>query len=172
MLQILGACMIFCGCLGSGYVIIRRKREILRIMEAWEYILQMFVSEIMYKKQTLGCACAEIGEKVGGREGELLEEISRKSKKKERGCFYKIWEEECTRYCKAVGLQERETELIKEFGKMTGFEEGKVHEKMIEIQLKKWRSERVRKQEELWERKKLILTLISCIGMMIILILW
>ena len=172
MLQILGACMIFCGCLGSGYGVIRRKQEVLRIMEAWEYILQMFVSEIMYKKQTLGYACAEIGEKVGGKEGELLEGISRKIRGKQSGCFYKIWEEECAGYCKAAGLSGREVELIKEFGKMTGFEEGKVHEKMIEMQLQKWKAERVRKQEELWERKKLILTLSSCIGMMMILILW
>ena len=52
MLQMLGACMVFCGCLGMGYGIIRRNNKIIFIMETWEYILQMFVSEITYKKET------------------------------------------------------------------------------------------------------------------------
>ena len=172
MLQMLGACMVFCGCLGIGYEIIRKNKEILRIMETWEYILQMFVSEIIYKRQTLGYACFEIGEKVGGREGALLERIHGRINEKQSGHFCQIWEEECIKYCKEVGMPAQEIELIKEFGKMTGFDDGEVHKKMIEMQIEKWRNERVRKQEELLERKKIILTLSSCIGMMIILILW
>ena len=172
MLQILGGCMIFCGCLGSGYELIRRKQEIIRIMEIWEYILEMFVSEIMYKKETLGYACYEIAEKIGGKEGKFLESVGRKTEEKKGECFYQIWEEECKRYCKEVSFSGREAELIKEFGKMTGFEDSKVHQKMIGMQLEKWSNERIRKQEELWERKKLILTLSSCIGMMMVLILW
>ena len=88
-----------------------------------------------------------------------------------------------SRYCKLEVIEvadektpdnasDHEVELIKEFGQMTGFEDEEVHKKMIEIQLEKWRNERIRKQEEFGERKKIILTLSSCIGMMIILILW
>ena len=101
-----------------------------------------------------------------------MKEISKQVNEKQNGHFYQIWEEECKNYCKEVKIRSRERELIKEFGKMTGFEEGEVHKKMIEIQMEKWRNERVRKQEELFERKKIILTWSSCIGMMIILILW
>lgn len=172
MLQVLGACMVLCGSLGVGYAIIRRNKEILFRMETWEYILQMFVSEIIYKKQTLDEACYEIGEKTGGTEGELLERICRRISEKKSKSFSEAWEEECRNYCKKIRMPAREVELIKEFGQMTGFEDEEVHKKMIEIQLEKWRNERIRKQEEFWERKKIILTLSSCIGMMIILILW
>lgn len=172
MLQMLGACMVLLGCLGSGYAMIRKSKEVLRIMEQWEYILQMFVNEIMYKKQTLGYACYEIGQKIGGTEGELLERISKRISERQSGCFQQIWKEECMNYCKEVQMPEKAVELIREFGQMTGFEDGEVHKKIIEMQMEKWRNERVRKQEELLERKKIILTLSSCIGMMIILILW
>ena len=172
MLQMLGACLVLLGCLGCGYEMIRKDKEILHVMETWEYILQMFVSEIIYKKQTLGYACYEIGEKVGGKEGDFLQEISKQVNEKQNGHFYQIWEEECKNYCKEIRIMDREWELIKEFGKMTGFEDGEVHKNMIEMQMEKWRNERVRKQEEFLERKKIILTLSSCIGMMIILILW
>lgn len=172
MLQMLGACLVLLGCLGYGYGMIRRNKEVLRIMEIWECILQMFVSEIMYKKQALGYACYEIGGKVGGKEGELLQKISKRVNEKQSGHFYQIWEEECENYCKEVKIRARERELINEFGKMTGFEDGEVHKNMIGMQMEKWRNERVRKQEEFLERKKIILTLSSCIGMMIILILW
>lgn len=172
MFQVLGACMVFLGCLGIGYERIRKSKEILRVMEIWEYILQLFVSEIIYKKQPLGYACYEIGKKIGGLEGEYLERISNRINEKQYGCFHQIWNEECTSYCKKIKMPEKVMELIKEFGQMTGFEDGEVHKNMIEMQMEKWRNERVRKQEELLERKKLILTLSSCIGMMIILILW
>lgn len=172
MLQVLGACMVLCGSLGFGYVIIRRNKEMLFLIETWEYILQMFVSEIIYKKQPLDEACYEIGKKTGGLEGELLERICRRISEKQSKSFSEAWEEECRNYCRKVKIPDREVELIKEFGQMTGFEDEEVHKKMIEIQLEKWRNERIRKQEEFGERKKIILTLSSCIGMMIILILW
>lgn len=172
MLQVLGACMVLCGSLGFGYAIIRRNKEMLFIMETWEYILQMFVSEIIYKKQPLDEACYEIGKKIGGLEGELLERICRRISEKKSKSFSEAWEDECRNYCRKIRMPAREVELIKEFGQMTGFEDEEVHKKMIEIQLEKWRNERIRKQEEFLERKKIILTLSSCIGMMIILILW
>lgn len=172
MLQMLGACMVFAGCLGTGYGIIRRNNKIILIMETWEYILQMFVSEITYKKETLGYACYEIGEKIGGKEGKLLEKICKKTEGDQRGNFYQIWEEECIKYCQEEKLPVKAIELIKEFGKMTGFEDDDVQKKMIEIQKEKWTNERLSMKEELLERKKVILTLSSCLGMMIILLLW
>lgn len=172
MLQMLGACMIFGGCLGVGCGIIRGNNKIILMMETWEYILQMFISEITYKKETLGHACYEIGEKIGGKEGELLEKICKRTEEKQSENFYQIWEEECTRYCKKEKLPDKTMELIREFGKMTGFEDEDVQKKMIEMQKEKWRNERLKMREELLERKKVILTLSSCLGMMIILLLW
>ena len=78
MMQVLGSIMIFAGTLGIGYELIDKKRKIIRVIEKWEWILQLFVSEIIYKKQPLNFACMEIGEKVGGKERKLLLCVSKR----------------------------------------------------------------------------------------------
>ena len=164
--------MIFMGCLGIGYGMIDKNRKIIGVIETWECALQLFVSEIIYKKQPLNFACMEIGEKVGGMEGNLLIRVSKRMGEKERVQFKQIWEEESEKYCKEKNLELIEIELIKEFGIMTGFEDEESQKRMIEVQKEKWKNIRIKKQDEFQERKKLILSLSPCIGLLIILVLW
>ena len=62
--------------------------------------------------------------------------------------------------------------LLREFGTLTGFEDENMQKKMIEEQAKKWKKIRLQKQEEFQERKRLAIILSSCVGIMIVLILW
>lgn len=172
MLQMLGSFMIILGSMGIGYSFVEKNRKIIYVIERWENILEMFVSEITYKKQPLSLACCEIGEKIGGKEGICLIKISNRMQEKQRGNFYSIWEEESLKYCKEEGIPEAEQMLIREFGIMTGFEDEEIQKKMIKEQKEKWKNIRLKKQEEYQERKKLIVTLSSCIGVMTVLILW
>ena len=55
---------------------------------------------------------------------------------------------------------------------MTGFEDEKMQKKLIEEQREKWKVKRVKLQKEHRERKKIILLLSSCLGIVMILILW
>jgi len=114
----------------------------------------------------------EIGEKVGGMEGNLLIRVSKRMGEKERVQFKQIWEKESEKYCKEKNLELIEIELIKEFGIMTGFEDEESQKRMIEVQKEKWKNIRIKKQDEFQERKKLILSLSPCIGLLIILVLW
>ena len=172
MLQLLGACMILLGTMGIGYSYIEEERKILCIIEKWEQIMQMFISEITYKKQPLSLACIEIGEKVGGKEGEVLIKVAERMQDKSRESFCIIWEEGCLNYCKEEKVTAEEQVILKEFGVLTGFEDEEVQKRMIEEQKEKWKNLRLRKQEEHQERKKLIGVLSSCVGLMTVLILW
>ena len=172
MLQMLGACMILLGTVGMGYRYIQKEQKIIYVIETWERIMQMFISEITYKKQPLTYACYEIGEKVGRKEGEYLTNVAMRMQNGKRERFGIIWEEECLNYGKKEGLTEEIKEIIKEFGVLTGFEDEEIQKKMIEVQGEKWKSLRVKKQKEHQERKRLIWILSSCMGIMLILILW
>ena len=172
MLQVLGSIMIFAGTLGIGYELIDKKRKIIHVIEKWEWILQLFVSEIIYKKQPLNFACMEIGEKVGGKERKLLLCVSKRMVETQRGQFQLIWIEECKKYCKGEDLESAQIELIMDLGVITGFEDEESQKRMMEAQKEKWKNVRIQKQEEFRERKRLILSLSPCIGLLIILVLW
>lgn len=172
MLQLLGSVMIILGSLGIGYRYVEKNKKIICVIEKWESILQMFISEITYKKQPLSLACREIGEKIGGNEERCLIRISERMQENRRECFSSIWQEESLKYCSEEELPEEEKVLIKEFCRLTGFEDEDIQKKLIEGQREKWKCIRMQKQEEYQERKKLILTLSSCMGLMLVLILW
>lgn len=172
MLQMLGACMILLGTMGIGYSYIKKERKIICVIEKWEHIMQMFISEITYKKQPLSLACLEIGEKIGGKEGECLTKVAERMQDKSRENFCIIWEEVCLTYCKEEKITMEVQFMLKEFGALTGFEDEEVQKRMIEEQKEKWKNLRLRKQEEHQERKRLIWVLSSCVGLMSVLILW
>lgn len=172
MLQMLGSCMILLGTMGIGYDFIQKEYKIICVIETWEHIMQMFISEITYKKQPIAFACYEIGEKIGREEGKCLKTVAERMHSKKRESFWRIWEEECWKYGKKEKIPEEIKEMLKEFGVLTGFEDEEIQKRMIEKQGEKWRNLRLRKQKEHQERKKLIWILSSCMGIMLILILW
>ena len=64
MLQFLGILFIMGGILGLGnHYLEKEKQRILRL-ETWEYITELYISEIKYKKQPLFLASIEIGKKI------------------------------------------------------------------------------------------------------------
>ena len=172
MLQILGAVMIILGGAGIGYLYAEREREKIAFAGKWECIMHMFLSEITYKKQPLSLACKEIGEKTGDREGEFLKKVSEQIEKRKKKNFCLVWQEEGNAYLDTRKLSKEERMLIQEFGVLTGFENENMQKKMIEEQAEKWKQIKMHKQEEYRERKRLALILSSCLGIMIVLILW
>ena len=172
MLQMLGACMLLVGIMGAGYEYVEKERKIICVIERWEHIMQMFISEITYKRQPLALACYEIGEKMGEEEGIFLKEISLQMQKRDRSVFKEIWENELVRYWKEKQIDKETKELMKEFGVLTGFEDERVQKKMIEEQKEKWKGKRLKLQKEHEERKRIILLLSSCLGILMVLILW
>lgn len=172
MLQMLGSCMILLGTMGMGYKYIQKEQKIICVIETWEHIMQMFISEITYKKQPIAFACYEIGEKIGREEGKYLRTVAERMQNGNGESFWKIWEEEGMIYSKKERITAEMKENIKEFGILTGFEDEEIQKKMIELQGEKWKSLRVKKQKEHRERKRLIWILSSCMGIMLILVLW
>lgn len=172
MLQVLGAVMIICGGMGIGYDYAEKERKKIAFAEKWECIMYMFLSEITYKKQPLSLACKEIGEKTEGEEGKFLNGISEHMEKRKTEGFHFIWQNECIKYFNKKKVSREEQILIQEFGVLTGFEDENMQKKMIEKQAEKWKKIRLQKQEEYQERKRLVMVLSSCVGIMIVLILW
>ena len=172
MLQLLGCGLILFGSIGMGYSYIEKEQKIITVIQTWEHMMQMFISEITYKKQPLSLACYEIGEKIGRKEGEYLKRIVHRMQDKERSTFEKIWRKEWKNYYKEEKINVEIKKLIEEFGALTGFEDEAIQKKMIEEQLEKWKSMRIKMQQEHGERKRLILLLSSGLGVITVLILW
>lgn len=172
MRQMLGACLILVGCIGIGYRYIVREEKIICVIEKWEHIMQMFISEIAYKKQPLSFACCVVGEKVGGEEGGCLKRVAQRMQERKQQKFGDIWKEEVLKYGEQQKMEEELQVILNEFGILSGFEDEEIQKSMIEGQKEKWKCMRERKQKEHQERKKLVGTLSTAVGLMLVLILW
>ena len=170
MQKLLGAMLVIVGCLGIGISYVEREKRRIAFFYLWESIIKMFLSEISYRKQSLAFAGYEIGEKIGGKEGECLKKISERMQLCESG-FVQIWKEEWNHYFNTTKLEKTEKKMIEEFVMFVGFEDEIVQLKMVEEQLEKWTDNRKSIQEGQQERERIIWTISFCIGAVIVLVL-
>ena len=171
MQKLFGALLILAGCLGYGYSYIEREKQRIVYAGMWENIMLMFLEEISFKKQSLALAAFEIGQRIGGREGECFIRIYDKVINQRQNGFADIWLGEWKAYYQKRNLSVEEKKRIEEFADIIGFYDEKVQVKMIEELQNKWQNIRLDLIEEQRERKKMVWTLSACSGVMLILIL-
>ena len=131
--------------------------------------IQIYISEITYKKQPLYIAGKEAAKRIRKKESEVLEEIASKIQKARKESFRSLWKKEWEICYKNSVLSEEEKNLIYEFGVLSGFEDETVQRKMMEEQKEKWKNIRLKLQEEYKERRRIVLVLSPCLGMIMIL---
>ena len=170
MLKMIGIICIMSGVLGSARNYVQKERKKISYAEMWECIMQMFLSEISYKKQSLAFAGYEIGEKIGGKEGECFKKIFERMQGYEGKGFSQIWLEEWNEYFKEQKLQEKERKLIEEFALFLGFEDERIQISLMEEQREKWREIKINTRKGQQEREKIVWTVSWCAGIVLILI--
>ncbi|MBR5597888.1 MAG: stage III sporulation protein AB [Lachnospiraceae bacterium] len=171
MLKIAGSICIMLGTSGIGFLYIQKEREKIMFAQMWENIMQMFLSEISYRKQSLAFAGYEIGEKIGGREGECFQRIFERMQQYRGEGFANIWIEEWNLYFKERKLQEEEKKLIEEFAVFTGFEDEVIQIKLVEEQREKWKERKLTIRKGQLERERIVWTISLCAGIVLILVL-
>lgn len=171
MQKLLGVMFVITGSLGMGYFYLEKEKQKINFIEMWDNVLSMFTNEIVYKKQSLVFAVYEIGQKIGGKEGECFTQIYRRMVNQKYEGFSKIWKDEWNTYCNNKKSGFKEKALIEEFTNVTGYDDEEILVKIIEEQQKKWRNLREEIVEGQQERKKIVWTLSICFGLMLILIL-
>lgn len=171
MLQVLGSLFIIMGTLGLGIRYLDKERQRVHFLEKWEYITELFISEVTYHKQPLSLASIEIGKKIGGTEGERLKIIGERIRDGDQHSFSEIWNKEWSGALKKIPLKREEKIMVLEFSVFIGFENQEMQEKMLISQREKWKKVRERAQEEGQEKRKIVMLLSFSIGILIVLIL-
>ena len=171
MLHLLGAVLVVIGMVGFGMSYLERERQRISLLEKWEYIMELYLNEIIYKKQPLSLASIEVGRKIQGCEGEVLRRIGEKLGNGMEDFFSEVWKKEWKNILKELELSKEEKELVIQFQTFTGFENEEIQKNMILVQQEKWKKIRERAQDENREKKKIILVLSFSVGMLIVLIL-
>lgn len=172
MLRLLGVILILGGMWGVGARYLEREKNRIQLLEKWEYIFSLLESEITYKKQPLSLAGREIGIKVKGEEGKILQKISEEIENGQGESFFYIWQEQWEDYLKKSNLAREEQDTIRDFSTFIGYEEEKLQNEMISMQKEKIKAFRIRVQEENREKQRIVLLLSSCGGILLVLVLW
>ena len=171
MFRLLGAVLVIGGMTGMGLLYEEKIRIRLEELERWEYIFQLFQSQITYKKQSLPFACKEIGKKIQTGEGETLIKIGEKIGNGEGNGFLKEWENSWKSELQNSYLSEEEKKCVLEFGSFTGFEEEMLQNNMLKQHQEKMKHFKFKVWEETREKKRVVMLLSSCAGILLVLIL-
>ena len=170
-MKLVGAICILLGAVGLGFLYVQKEKERIAFAQLWENIMEMFLSEISYRKQSLALASYEIGGKIGGKEGECFRKICERMQQYAGDRFADIWLLEWSMYFKERKLSNTEKKLIEEFVLITGFEDEIIQKKIVEEQLRKWKETRINIQKGQQERERIVWTVSLCGGIVLVLIL-
>ncbi|MGN0289955.1 MAG: stage III sporulation protein AB [Lachnospiraceae bacterium] len=171
MLDLLGAILIVTGSIGFGYLYMEKERKRIEILERISYIFKLLKSEITYKKQPLPCACRVSGEKIADKEGRVLLKIADTMESGEGIGFAEIWRDSWQEYLKASCLSEEERSRVLDFASFVGYDEEALQENMMEHQCREFTLLAGKVREELEKKKRVVLTLGACLGILFVLIL-
>ena len=171
MLHLLGSVFIMGGMIGLGMHYLEKEKQRMVMLETWEYITELYLNEITYKKQPLSLASIEIGKKIKGSQGEILIKIGEKLENGQEDSFGDIWEKEWKNKVREMVLSKEEKEMVLQFQVFTGYENEEIQRNMIQLQQEKWKKIRERVQAESKEKKKIVVLLSFSVGMLIVLIL-
>lgn len=167
----MGAILIITGSIGMAYFYIEKEKQKMAFIEMWDNVLSMYINEIAFKKQSLAFASYEIGQRIGGKEGDCFRRIYARMIQHNRESFSNIWMDEWKNYLKDKRSSHKERILIEEFINISRLEDEEILVRMMEEQQKKWRNLCTEVGKEQQERKKMIWTLSICFSLMLILIL-
>jgi len=171
LLDLLGGILIIAGSAGFGYLYMEKERKRIEILERIAYIFKLLKSEITYKKQPLPYACKVSGEKIPDREGGVLIEIADAMERREGLGFSEIWRNSWQAYLQASCLSEEEKSRILDFASFIGYEEEALQENMMEHQCREFTLMAGKVREELEKKKRVVVTLSTCLGILFVLIL-
>ena len=170
MLDLLGGILIIMGTTGFGYLYMEKERKRMELLERIIYLFSLLKSEITYKKQPLPHACRVCGEKIR-EEGRLLKEIAEKIEEGEGERFGEVWKSKWKEYLKGSSLTPEEKSRVLDFSSFIGYEEEELQEKMMEYQCKEFTLQADKVREELEKKKRVVILLSSCLGILFVLIL-
>lgn len=171
MLRLLGVIFIFLGSLGYGLAYGEQQKKRCKELINLELIFKMMQSEITYKKQPLPCACREIGRKLGGREGKILQNISDEMASGRGRSFGDIWEEQWRIYGESSSLEPSEKEILLGFSSFAGYADENMQQGILKQHEENIGRIRKRVEEEGGEKKKLVMTLSLSVGALLTILL-
>ncbi|MBQ9990773.1 MAG: stage III sporulation protein AB [Lachnospiraceae bacterium] len=171
MLDLLGSILIIGGMTGLGILYLEKERQQMGELEQFSYLFRLLKSEISFKKQPLPFACRCAGEKIKGEKGRILKEIAGEMDGGSGRSFSQLWKEKWGSFLQTSCLTCEEQQRVVDFSAFVGYEEESMQENMMEHQIEEFRRLAERKREELEKKKRVVMLLCSCIGILFVLIL-
>lgn len=171
MLDLLGGILIIGGMTGFGMLYLEKERQQMEELRQFSYLFKLLKSEITFKKQPLPYACRAAGEKIGSEKGSVLIKIAEEMDEGSGRGFSGLWREKWESFLNTSFLSGQEQHKVIEFSGFVGYEEESMQESMMEHQVEEFSRMAEQKREELEKKKRVVLLLSSCMGILFVLIL-
>ncbi|MDD7051358.1 MAG: stage III sporulation protein AB [Lachnospiraceae bacterium] len=171
MLDLLGGVLVIGGMTGFGFLYLEKGQRRVEELKRLAYLFKLLKSEITFKKQPLPFACRASGEKIREREGRILEAIAGDMEEGNGMSFREIWRSRWKEQLQLSMLSEYEKNKVLEFSSFVGYEEETLQENMMECQVEEFTLLAEKVRDELEKKKRVVLLLSSCTGILFVLIL-
>ena len=174
MLKLVGICIILLGCTGTGYSIVReRKQEVLNC-EQWERILSIMENEIAFQKSSIHEICYRISKHttVSKTYRQFFQKLAEEMEENKGQTLENIWKKELKQHLKSIKLPEGVKKELYELGEKLCYEDEQMQRKVIHIlndEVRKIRTNQVQEDEK---RNKVTICMGIMTGLLITIILF
>lgn len=174
MLKLVGICIILLGCTGTGYSIVRERKQEIANCEQWERILSIMENEIAFQKSSIHEICYRISRHntVGRRDRQFFQVLADELEENRGQTLGNIWKCELMQYMKNIRLPEDIKNELYELGEKLCYEDEQMQRKVIHILNDEMRKVRTNQMKEDEKRNKVTICMGIMTGLLITIILF
>lgn len=171
MLRLIGAGMLLLGMSGYSFCLCRELRERLQCLREMKRMYEQFGSQVGYSMAALPELCKMTEAVMKSPFAEFLHDICEETEKNTGKAFPMIWEEQVEKHFIKSALKKEDKALLLEFSRSFGHADRELQRRAIENQLSVLEASLQKQEMQLAEREKLIMSLGTMGGMLLIILL-
>lgn len=171
MLRLLGSICLLIGSVGVGWSWRERFKTELTQLYEMRQMFKMFQSEIIYSHVPLHEACRRIAGQVKMPYRDALVKIHENMLKNNGEAFGGIWQREMDVCMKQLTVRGEERRILYDFGESVGFMDERMQVEILEQLIYKLELAIDRKEKELANRCRVVMSLSVMGGMMVVILL-
>lgn len=171
MLRLIGIFCLMLGCIGMGCSIRERMKRRLEQLYQIRQMMKMFQSEISYSHVPWPEACRRISRQVEAPYREALADIYEQMRKNTGQSLAYIWKQQMEKCIRESDISKEEGRILYELGASVGFIDSQMQSELIEQLIDKLKLVINRREEELANKCRVVMSLSVMGGMMLAIIL-
>ena len=172
MFKLIGSIFLLFGAVGYSFCLCREMRERLKCFYELRRMYELFLSQIGYSAATFPELCRKTEGHMKPPFSKLLQDVYREAEENTGKAFPKIWEEQVEKHFEQFGLKKEDKGFLAELSYSIGHADKELAEQAITERMEALNHVITKMETQMSEREKMIMSLGSMGGLLIVILLF